>query len=299
MKIPYYPGCTLKTAGKNFETSAIASAQTLGIDMVELPRWNCCGTVYSLTSDDLMHHIAPVRNLIRVQEMNERGIVKDEHRLVTLCSMCYNTLKRSNLLVKQNPEKLEKINALMDTEEDYKGDVEVLHFLELLRDTGFDKVKEKVKNPLKGLKIAPYYGCLMLRPRGVGMDSPEIPTIQKEFFEALGAEAVNSPYKAKCCGSYETVNRKYVVAELAFDILSHAAEREAEGIAVSCPLCAFNLDNRQEQVRELHRDFTGIPVFYFTQLMAIAFGLDEKLWGLSLNHIDPKPLLKGKNFLKA
>ncbi len=296
MKIPYYPGCTLKTMAKNFETSAIASAKTLGIDLVELPRWNCCGTVYSLTSDDLMHHIAPVRNLIRVQEMNESGVVKDEHRLITLCSMCYNTLKRTNLLVKQDPEKLKTINDLMDREEDYKEKVDIVHFLEILREIGFEKVSEKVKKPLKGLKIAPYYGCLLLRPKEVGRDNPEEPTILRELIEALGAEVIDSPYKASCCGSYQTVNRKYVVAEMAYNILTHAAKRGAEAIVTSCPLCAFNLDNRQDEVKELHQDFKEMPVFYFTQLMAIAFGLDEKYCEFNLNHVDPRSLLKEKNF---
>ncbi|MCD6263465.1 CoB--CoM heterodisulfide reductase iron-sulfur subunit B family protein [Candidatus Bathyarchaeota archaeon] len=299
MRFPYYPGCTLKTTAKNFEISAIASARALGIELVELPRWNCCGAVYSLVSDNLMSYLAPIRNLIRVQEMNEKGILENEYRLVTLCDMCYNTLKRANLLVKEDPEKLEKINTFMDREEDYKGNVEVLHFLEVLRDVGFKKVEEKVKNPLKGLKIAPYYGCMILRPRGIGIDDPEDPKILNELLEALGAEVVDNPYKVRCCGSYQTVNRKYVVAELAHDILSHAVREGAEAIALSCPLCSFNLDDRQKEVKELHPNFREIPVFYFTQLMAIAFGLEEKSYGLNLNYVDPRPLLKNKKLLKT
>ena len=132
MRIPYYPGCTLKTNAKNFEVSAIESAKILGIELVELPRWNCCGTVFSLTSDDLMHHVAPIRNLIRVQEMNEDGFVKDEYRLLVLCSMCYNTLKRANLRVKENPDDLKKINDFMYLEkEGYEGNVEIIHLLRL------------------------------------------------------------------------------------------------------------------------------------------------------------------------
>ena len=144
MKIPYYPGCTLKTQAKNFEISALASAKVLGIELVELPRWNCCGTVFSLTSDDLIHHVAPIRNLIRVEEMNKEGIMKDEYRLVTLCSMCYNTLKRANLRIKENPEELKKINAFMHLEEDYQGKVKVVHFLEILKEIGFEKIKQKL-----------------------------------------------------------------------------------------------------------------------------------------------------------
>lgn len=297
MKIPYYPGCTLKTSAKNFEDSALAAAGALGLELVELPRWNCCGTVYSLTSDDLIHHVAPIRNFVRVQEMNQRGDVEDEYRLLTLCSMCYNTLKRSNLRVRENADDLEKINNLMYLEQDYLGKVTVIHFLSLLKEMGFAAIAKKVKNPLKNLKVAPYYGCMLLRPQEVAIDDPEDPTIQQELFAALGADVVENPYQKVCCGSYQTVHDKRIVADLAYDILSHAQKKGAECVATSCPLCAFNLDNRQKEVKEIHPDFKEIPVFYFTQLMAIAFGLDRKYAGFDLNYIDPEPLLQEKRLL--
>jgi len=298
LKIPYYPGCTLKSVAKNFETSALAVAKILGLELVELPRWNCCGTVFSLTTDDLMHQLAPIRNLIRVQEMNEKGIVENNYRLVTLCTMCFNTLKRSNLFVRKNPDKLETINSLMDREEDYKGKVEVYHFLEILREIGFDKIGEKVKNPLKNLKVAPYYGCLMLRPEEIGIDSPVKPTILENLIEVLGAEVVDFPFKTRCCGSYQTVNRKELVAELTFDILNQARMEGAECVILSCPLCDFNLDNRQAEVKRLHPNFKMMPVLYFTQLMAVAFGLDEKVYGFEFNYVNPRPLFMEKNLLK-
>ncbi len=298
MKLPYYPGCTLKTKAKNFEDSAIAVAKELGIDFIELPRWNCCGVVASLVSDDLMRLLAPIRNLIRVQEMNKSGLIKDEYRLVTLCAMCFNTLKRANLRVKENPDDLKKINDFMDREEEcYNGSVEVVHFLEILRDTGFENVCKKVKKPLKNLKIAPYYGCLLLRPKEVGIDDPEAPTIQEELLKALGAEVIDNPYKKVCCGSYQTVHNKYAVASLSYDILTHARQGGADAIITSCPLCAFNLDNRQKEIIENHPDFTEIPVFYFTQIMAIAFGLEEDVCGFDLNWVDPKPLLRERELL--
>lgn len=297
MKIPYYPGCTLKTKAKNFETSALAVAERLNIELIELPRWNCCGTVFSLTDDDLIHHVAPIRNLIRVQEINKSGLLEDDNRLVTLCSMCYNTLKRANIRMKENPDDLEKINNLMYREEDYEGKVEVIHFLELLKDIGFDKVGENVNNPMKGLKIAPYYGCMLLRPQEVGIDDPEEPVIQEELFSALGAEVIDNPYKKVCCGSYQTIQDKYVVSNLAYDILTHAKDAGAEVISLSCPLCAFNLDSRQREIKEKHPNFNEIPVFYFTQLIAVGFGLDNKVCGFDLNYIDPRPLLNDKNLL--
>jgi len=298
MKIPYFPGCTLKTTAKNFEISALAVAKSMDIELVELPRWNCCGTVTSLTSDDLMRHLAPIRNLIRVEEMNDNGDMKDEYRLVALCSMCFNVLKRSDLRVKENPEELEKINNFMYLEKGYDGKVEVIHFLELLRDSGFDKIKNKVKVNLNGLKVAPYYGCLMLRPKEIGIDDPEDPTIQSGILNALGAESIDNPCKTRCCGSYQTVRDRYAVSELTYDIITRARKEGAELVTTSCPLCLFNLADRQKEVIEKHPEFKPMPVLYFTQLMALAFGLDETYCGFNQNYIDPRPLLREKDLLK-
>jgi len=292
MKISYFPGCTLKTMAKNFEDSALASLSFLGIDMVELPRWNCCGTVYSLTSDDLIHQVAPIRNLIRVKEARDT-------RVVALCSMCYHTLKRANKLVKEDKEKLDKLNNLMYREDvKYNGEVEVLHLLEILKnEVGFDQVSKKVKMPLKGLKVAPYYGCLLLRPAEVGFDDPESPTILKDLLESVGAEAIDYPYETECCGSYNTVVNVNLVVERAHDILSLAISQKAEAIVLSCPLCGFNLDHRQKEIKEKFSDFKSIPVFYFTQLLALSLGLEEKVCRFELNFIDPRPLLKSKHLI--
>jgi len=299
MKIPYYPGCTLKTHAKNFEISAIASAKALGIELVELPKWNCCGTVFSLTTDDLIHHVAPIRNLIRVQEMNKKKIVTNEYRLVTLCSMCYNTLKRANLRIKENQEELKKVNDFMYLEEDYQGEVKVVHFLEILKEIGFEKIRQKVKKPLTNLKIAPYYGCMIIKPREAAIDDPEDPKIEKELFSTLGAEPICHPYRKRCCGSYQVVQNKYAIVEIVYEILSRAIMEGAEAIALSCPLCSFNMDNMQKEIMRKHPEFTPIPVVYFTQLMALAFGLEEKYCGFDLNYIDPKPLLREKNLLES
>ena len=292
MQIPFFPGCTLKTSARNFEESALAVAKQVDLELVEIPRWNCCGTVFSLTSDDLMHHVAPIRILVRVQEMIGDGLVKDEHRLVTMCSMCFNTLKRSNIRVRENPDDLKKINDFMDREQDYQGTIEVVHFLELLRENGFDQVKEKVKNPLKGLRVFPYYGCMLLRPKEAAIDDPEDPSILEDLISALGAKPLDSPFKKVCCGSYQTVSNKESVRDLVYDILTRAQKEGAQSMITSCPLCAFNLDSRQQEVREHYPELKEIPILYFTQLMATAFGLGDEVCGFDLHFIDPKPLLK-------
>jgi heterodisulfide reductase subunit B len=287
MKFAYYPGCTLKTTAKNFEVPTLAALEKLGVELVELPRWNCCGTVYSLASDDLMHHIAPIRNLIRVKEAGE-------NKVVTLCAMCYNTLKRSNLRIRENEEDRDKINNFMDREEiDYEGDVEVLHLLEILKDgVGFDKIKENIKNSLDELKVAPYYGCLLLRPDEAKIDDPENPTIMENFIRSVGAEPIDFPYKNECCGAYHTVNELDLVVERTHAIIGYAKNAGADVVLTSCPLCEFNLDRRQKEVKEKFTGFQGLPVLYFTQLLSIALGLDQKYYRFDLNYVDPSPVLK-------
>ncbi len=292
MKICYYPGCTLKNNAKNFEESALCSLNSIGVEVEELPRWNCCGTVFSLATDDLIHHVAPIRNLIRVKESNT-------DRVMTLCAMCYNTLKRANERVKADSESLDKINQFMYREEiDYEGDVKILHFLELLRDEiKFENISKKVTKLLKNLKVANYYGCLLVRPKEIGLDDVENPTILENLMTALGADSIDFPYKTECCGAYQTVNNLEIIAERTYHILTSAQSQGAEIVTVSCPLCAFNLDHRQKETVQKYPEFKNIPILYFTQLLAIALGCPEESLRFDLNYIDPKPILKEKGLI--
>lgn len=292
MKICYYPGCTLKNNAKNFEVSALCSLNSIGVEVEELPRWNCCGTVFSLATDDLIHHVAPIRNLIRVKESNT-------DRVMTLCAMCYNTLKRANERVKADSESLDKINQFMYREEiDYEGDVKILHLLELLRDEiKFENISKKVTKLLKNLKVANYYGCLLVRPKEIGLDDVENPTVLENLMTALGADSIDFPYKTECCGAYQTVNNLEIIAERTYHILTSAQSQGAEIVTVSCPLCAFNLDHRQKETVQKYPEFKNIPILYFTQLLAIALGCPEESLRFDLNYIDPKPILKEKGLI--
>jgi len=163
-KLTYFPGCTLKDTARDFEISGMAVMEALGYVLEELERWNCCGTVFSLTEDDLMHQVAPVRDLLRAQEAGS-----DE--IITLCSMCYATLKRASLFVNGNQERLDTINAFMNKEIDYEGKVSVHHLLEVMRDRiGWDRIEERITNPLEGLSVAPFYGCTLLRPKEIAIE---------------------------------------------------------------------------------------------------------------------------------
>jgi heterodisulfide reductase subunit B len=292
MRLLYYPGCTLKTSAKNLETSAIEIMKTFGHDLVEMDDWNCCGVVSSLTDDDLMRHLAPLRNLIHAED-------QDEDKIIVLCDMCYNTLKQTNLRVKELPDDLETLNAFMDQENDYKGTIKVYHFLEFLRDEiGFDVIKKKVKQPLKGIKIMPYYGCMLLRPREVALDDAEEPQILGDLLTALGAEVVDNPFKIECCGSYHTINYKDIVSSRAYRISNYALEQGADAIALSCPLCRYNLDARGKEAENIFKNYKQIPTFYYTQLIAVALGLDPSVNGFDQHVVDPTLLLKKRGVLK-
>lgn len=287
MKLSYYPGCTMKNHAANFEESILYSMTHLGFEVEEIDRWNCCGTVLSLAQDDLMRQIAPVRNLLRAKEA-------ESNRLMTACAMCYNTLKRANQRVKDDPAARQRMNDFMyDEAVDYDGEVDVLHVLEVLREqkAGLAALAGKVVKPLNGLRAASYYGCMLVRPRSVAFDNVEDPVLLDELVTTLGGKAVDFSHKTECCGAYQTVDKPEIVADRTHQILSAAQHQGAEIVVVSCPLCAFNLDHRQELTRRMFPEFQPMPVVYFSQLMAIAFGCPESLLRFDLHHVSPRPVL--------
>jgi heterodisulfide reductase subunit B len=291
MSLAYYPGCTLKTRARNLEEPAVASMEALGLKLDEVPRWNCCGAVYSLAEDDLIHQVAPVRNLIRVKEQGE-------NKLATLCAFCFNTLKRANLLMKENVEKRNTLNSFIDEGIDYRGEVKVVHLLEVLRDDiGWEALAQKIKLPLRELKVAPYYGCTLLRPREVAIDNVEDPTILGDFLEALGASPVDFSESTRCCGSYQIISNPDDISEYARAILNSALSHGAEALVLTCPLCDYNLGQGQKELMKKHSEFKGMPLFYFTQLLALALGLDPQVCHFELNYGSPESLLREKNLL--
>ncbi len=261
-RIFYFPGCALKDQAQGYERATLQALTKLGYKAEELPRWNCCGTVYSLAQDDLMRNVGPVRNLVRAQEAGG-----DE--LLTLCAMCYNTLRRSAQFV-EDPENLGRINAFMDEEEDYRGGVRVLHLVQLLAEKiGTEALSRAVVHSLAGLRLGAYYGCTLLRPKGVGVDDPDRPEIMERIISALGAEPVFFPERTECCGAYLTVTRPDVVRERVGEIILSAARSGVQLLVTACPLCKFNLEERRPL------GAPRIPVFYVGEALAWALGLAE------------------------
>lgn len=286
MKIPYYPGCTLNTVAKQFDSSARDAAAAIGFEMAELSQWNCCGATFPLTPDNLIALSAPAKVLSNAK--------KEGDTLTTLCSVCYNVLKRTNKVIRDNREKRAVINGFI--EEEYDGSLNILHYLEVLRDkVGFDKVKAAVKRPLKGIKAATYYGCMLLRPfEDIGIDNVERPTIFEDLLRALGAEPVEFPNKIECCGAHLAMNNEAVVTKLSGDVMTSAVGEGAELIVTSCPLCQYNLEKSQPKVAGASSGYSPVPVIYFTQAIGLALGQDIGTLGFEKTGTDIMPLLKKK-----
>ncbi len=261
MKYSYFPGCTLRTKARDLDAYARVSARALGFELEEIDNWQCCGGVYPLGSDEIATKLSSVRAL---NEAKEKG-----QDLVTLCSACHHVIKRVNDDMKNVEDIRTRANNYMKLEEPYAGETEVLHFLEVLRDrVGFDELKKKVVNPLKGKKIGAYYGCLLLRPGKImAFDNPENPTIIEDFIRAIGAEPVVYPYRNECCGGYISLKEKDMSKNMCNNIMDSAAGFGAEMLITACPLCLYNLNKSGNG---------KLPVHYFTELLAEALGVKEE-----------------------
>ena len=259
MKVSYFPGCTLKTKAKDLDIYARKCAEVLGVTLEEIENWQCCGGAFTTSSDELATKLSSVRALKEASDKTQP--------LVTVCSACHNVIKQTNHAMQNNEKFAFSVNQYMHDEKTYNGQAEVLHYLELLRDkVGFDNLKEKVVKPLTGKKVACYYGCLLLRPGKVmAMDDVENPTIMENMIKALGGEPVVFAYRNECCGGYIAMEDKASAQAKSQKITDNATVKGADVIVTACPLCMYNLK----------KNGTGIPVVYFTDLLAEALGIKE------------------------
>ncbi len=259
MTMSYYPGCTLKDRAKEMDDCARASARALGIELVELPAWQCCGAVYPQASDEIASRLASVRALMAA----EGGY------LMTMCSACYHVLKRTNCDWLADANFREKATNYMQSRTPYDGSTRVVHFLEYLRDElGFAELKKRVVNPLKGKRIGAFYGCMALRPSDqLAFDDPENPQVFEDLIRALGGEPVKYPYRNECCGAYVALDDVKSAQVQVDRALCSATGAGADAIVTACPLCRYNLVE--------HATSGGLPVVYFTELIAEALGVKE------------------------
>jgi len=284
MTIPYFPGCTLSTQARGYDRSGRAVAAALEMPLEDLLEWQCCGATFPLATDNSMALVAPTRLLAEAERAGGH--------VTTLCAICFHVLRRTQVALAEQPEALERINWF--TETPYEGQARVSHFLGLLRDeVGWEGVTARVTRPLAGLKIAPYYGCLLLRPeREIGLDDAETPTLLHDCLAALGAEAVSFPYEVECCGAYLSVSQPELPRQLSREIAASARAHGAQALVTACPLCQYNLDSAQRPQNGDRVAANALPIVYFTQLMAVALGLEEESWGLEGHVVDPQPLFE-------
>jgi heterodisulfide reductase subunit B len=276
MKYFYYSGCSLEGTALEYDISTRAVMQALGIELIELDDWTCCGASAAETISELLSMVLPARNLALAARMDQ------DCDFLIPCSACYLNLRKVDEHLGRDEGLREKINEVLQEEElSYKGGIKSRHLLDVIStDIGAEMIKAKVNRKLSGLRIAPYYGCQALRPYG-GYDDPEEPRCMEPLIEALGAEVHPWTMGAKCCGAGLMTTKKEIALELTGELLK--AAKGADCIATVCPMCQMNLDSYQKQVSKAKGEDLRISVLYLSQLMGIAFGLNEEALKLDLN----------------
>ena len=259
-KYSYFPGCTLKTKARELDETGRMAAEALGVELDELPEWQCCGAVYPMAKEEIAPRLSSIRALMAA---------RDEGRpLLTLCSACHHVIKRVNHDMLTDKDLRDKAHNYLQPEKPYAGETPVVHYLEMLRDeVGFGEVRRAVKKPFKDMKIAAYYGCLLLRPSAVmQFDNPENPSVMEDFLSAIGASPVKFSYRNECCGGYLAIEDRDASRRASSRVIRSAVTRGAEALITACPLCLYNLKENG----------TGeIPIYYFTELLAVALGLRQ------------------------
>jgi heterodisulfide reductase subunit B len=289
MKYGYFPGCSLLATATEYARSAEAVLAALGVELEEINDWVCCGATPAHATSHLLSLALPA---ISCAAAEKQGL-----DVLTCCSACYSRLKQANRELKDDSELRAQISDII--EQDYSASGRVLHVAEVLaREIGPDAVRARVTMPLKGLKVACYYGCLMARmPEELRIDKAEYPTMLDELMRAVGAEPVEWPYKTECCGAALTLARQKTVVRLSGQVVQMAKECGADVLAVACPLCQANLDMYQSDAEQALGRQLGMPVLYFTQIMGLAMGLERRQLLLEKVIVDPLPLLAEKGFV--
>lgn len=282
-ELAYFPGCSLHSTAPELDHSSRAICEALGLQLTEPKGWLCCGSSPAHAVDPLLADTLPLINLSLVERS---GFTE----MVAPCVACYSRFKTALHHIHQNGQRRAEVEAALG--QPYQDSVRVWSLLELLtKRVGMDAIQERVVKPLKGLKVVNYYGCLMTRPPQIMQaENPEYPRVMDRLMNALGAESLDWSYKTECCGASLSLTDARLAIELSSKILRAAKTAGADAVVVACSLCHTNLDARQRQMNLPQ----PIPVLYFTQLMALALGLDEKAMALDKNLTDPRPLLAEK-----
>lgn len=279
MKLAYYPGCSAESTARDMHVSSLAVAKKLGIELIEPEGWSCCGATPGHQTDRTLAAALAAANLTKVADMGLDMVVN--------CAACFSRMKMTNHEIAHN-EKL-RHDVADAVGRDYDGSVRVRHFIEvLLEDMGIEKIKAAMVNPLKNLRVANYYGCLLVRPAEImQFDDDENPTSMDTLVEALGGEPLDWPHKTECCGGSLSMTRTDLVVKLSDSIVGMAKEAGAECMVVACPMCQINLDLRQLDIQKQLGHDHDMPILYITQLLGLCMGIPATELGLEKLMISP------------
>jgi len=283
MNYTYFPGCSLESTAYDYDASARVVMQALGSELVELPDWNCCGATGAEVISHLLSIALPARNLAKAQQIGDQ--------IVTTCSSCYFNLFRVNSHLAADAELQHELDAVLgEVGLHYDGRLRVRHLLELMvTDIGEKAIAGRVQRPLDDIRVAPYYGCLVVRPYAE-FDGPDLPTSMDRLLTTLGADVVPYVMKTRCCGGVLMTTQKNIGLKLVGDILSPI--RDVDCVVTVCPLCQLNLEAYQREVGGKLGESVHIPVLYFTQLIGLAFGLPEQDLRLKASLVGTQRLMK-------
>lgn len=277
MSYSFYPGCSLHSTGLEYGRSTTAAFAQLGLELDELPEWNCCGASSAHVFSHTLALALPARNLRIAQEAG-----KD---LVVACAACYNRLRAADRSMRSDPEMRKRVEEVVGFTYDHP--IQVRPTLAVLaEDVGWEKVSAQIKRPLAGLKVVSYYGCLLVRPPEIAeFDNPNDPQVMPGLLRTLGAQVMPWSNATDCCGAGLSLSRSDVVRELVGRLADRCLEAGAQAFVTACPLCQVNIEMRQSKPEK-------VPSFYFTELLGLALGLPEAEGWWRKHLIDPRPLLR-------
>jgi heterodisulfide reductase subunit B len=280
VKTGFYPGCSMKGSAREYSESLLAVARELGLELPEVPDWNCCGATAAHNLDRDLSLALPARILAAAEKAGMEEVLVP-------CAACYSRLSVTRHELLADEELRRRISGLVEAE--YRGSARVLNIIEWL--AAVPDLEKRVKEPF-ARKVACYYGCLLVRPAGVvNFDRPEEPQSMDRLMKRLGAEPVDWAFKTECCGAGFSVSRTDLVAKLSGLILEDAVARGAEAVIVACPMCHLNLDMRRPQIEKRAGKKFRIPVVYVTQAVGLALGLKSKALGLQRHKVSPSALI--------
>jgi heterodisulfide reductase subunit B len=281
----YYPGCSLESLAKSYDVSTKEVALALDLELKEIEDWNCCGATAYFPVDELLAYTLVARNLAIAEKTGLTDFVAP-------CSACFKNAYFTNAYLKQDSDLADHINfALEEDNLHVDGNLNVRHLIEVfIDDVGLERIKEKSTHPLEGLRVAPYYGCQLLRPRR-GSENVETPMFFEDLLTAIGAEPIEYASKTRCCGGSLIITNRHAALDMVRILLEDAINSGANVIATTCPMCHVNLEVYQAQVNQEFGTDLSIPIIYFTQLMGMALGLKPKQLGIDKATIAGTPML--------